>query len=376
MKYIHGVKVRSWRLFGRFWWCLMIGAMLMGGLFYSLNRSWLGIGQTVWDTQTILVTDSLVERNIEYSASVVFLGDTMLGRVVGPAILGGEDPFEKMRPILDTYDLKVANIESVIADPAVATTPASKRYTFNAPLAVLDSLKSVPIDVNVLANNHTGDFGRLAMLDMLQNFDNAGLTHVGLGADIDTAFQPLLMDLKLQPIGVDDAPDVSAKLAIIAFNDFENSFSDAGVGLPGSAFFDKTKLQASIDNARSEGADFVFVVPHWGTEFVLNQHNTRQQELGHWLIDAGADAVIGGHPHVIQPTEVYNGKLIVYSLGNFVFSGMESIANTGRGQMVGLTIGTKIAYREDEIVQSGDLEMSEPAYHFYNLDMAGYPIPE
>ncbi len=338
-------------------------------------------GALIWQVRSstsVPVTSEFVEApetTRTLTAQIVFLGDTMLGRVVGPAILAGDDPFRHVRPILDTYDYRIANIESVIADPSVTTTPANKRYTFNAPLGVLDAIAGVPIDLSILANNHTGDYGRPAMLDMLSQFDLKGLHHTGLGRDIDAAFRPFVTELEMSS-DQEDLPTAPVKIAVIAFNDFENVFSDARAGTPGSAFYDQVRLASSISTAKADGAELVFVVPHWGAEFRLDSFTARQQQIGRWLIDNGADAVVGGHPHVIQPTEIYQGKPIIYSLGNFVFSGMESIPHTGRGQMAGFEITMSAKFRGNKMISATDLQLSEPIYHFYNLDLNGYPIPE
>jgi len=313
-------------------------------------------------------------QTYEYSATILFMGDTMLGRTVGPAIIAGDNPYKYVSAILSSYDLRIANIESVVADPAIATTPQPKRYTFNAPLAGLQTLKAQSIDVNVLANNHTGDYGPAAMANTIDNFDTAGLRHVGAGRTVAEAFAPLIVDVPMHATA--NAPKATVRLAFIAFNDFENVYSDVSSSRTGSAYFNKEELQKSIASAREQGARLIFAVPHWGTEFQLNQHNARQQMIGHWLIDNGVDAVVGGHPHVIQPTEYYQGKPIVYSMGNFIFSGMESIANTSRGQMIGFTLSATIKSTSsaDSIATSPSL--GKPIYHLYNLDLNGYPVPE
>lgn len=354
---------------------IVVAVLLFGGilglLHYAGNQSDTLARQ---EHASVSVHKKVVSEE-EYSVSVLFMGDTLLARRVGPAIASGEDPFEHVRPILDNYDFRVANIESVIADPAVAHTPANKRFTFNAPLGVLQSIKSAPINLSVLANNHTGDFGRAAMLDMVQQFNKAELEQTGIGENIDAAFQPYITELALRS-NSDKHPTLNIKVGFIAYNDFENQHSDAGVGRPGSAFYDEARLKKSIDDARSAGAEFVFAIPHWGTEYAFNSFNQRQQTTGRWLIDAGADAVIGGHPHVIQPTEIYNGKPIVYSIGNFIFPGMESVPNATRGQMIGFTIKKKVTLADGKITGDAQGVLGNPAYHYYNLNQKGYPVPE
>lgn len=89
---------------------------------------------------------------------------------------------------------------------------------------------------------------------------------------------------------------------------------------------DEDQVALDISQAKTDGADIVVVLPHWGVEHDLVA-NLRQRRLARFIIDAGADAVLGGHPHVVQDHEVYKGKPIVYSLVNFVFDGFEDADN-------------------------------------------------
>ena len=127
MKYVlRGQRQHRWLLIG------FVASVLLlfgAGATYYMLRQEQSKNRTAETPEQPELTQDVV-----YTADIVFLGDTMLARTVGPAILRGEDPFAHVRPILDAYDIRVANIESVIADPSVATTPANKRYIFNAPL--------------------------------------------------------------------------------------------------------------------------------------------------------------------------------------------------------------------------------------------------
>lgn len=270
-----------------------------------------------------------------YRSSILFMGDVMLARTVGQSITKGDTPFKYVQPTLDTYDLRFANIETVIADPAVAVRAGGKAYTFNAPTAAVQTLATAKIDVAGLANNHTNDFGRAALTDMFGRLGTAGIKTVGAGKTAGEAYAPLLVDVPAMPTeGATATGAGSVRVGFIAVNDIENSYTNATATAAGSAFFDEARIAAAIKSARSAGkADLVIVVPHWGNEY-QSTPTARQKTWGHFFIDQGADAVIGGHPHVVQPVEMYNGKYIAYSMGNFIFDGMSGSALDG--EMIGL----------------------------------------
>lgn len=266
----------------------------------------------------------------EYNGDILFMGDSMFARSVGSQIEKGADPYEFVSDILDQASLTVANIETTIANPELSKQQ-TKTYTFNSPLSSL-SLISRYIDVATTANNHTGDYGSSATADMIVQLSSRGIKQTGLGNNRSEAFTPLIVDV---PLKSSDGNLQSVKVGFLAVNDIELSFTKAGDNKAGGAYFDKELIANLIRSAREKGAEFVVVIPHWGIEYQTSP-SARQKEWGRIFIDGGADAVVGGHPHVIQPTETYNGKPIVYSMGNFIFDGMSGDARIG--QMISLPL--------------------------------------
>lgn len=319
------------------------------------------------------------EKKVRYrlETSVLVLGDVMTARTIGDNILNGEDPFMYVQSELDKHNFVIANIETNISDPAVGTPLPTKLYTFNAPLQSINTIKKAGIDVAVLANNHTSDYGTAALIDMIDRFDKAGLKTVGAGRNSAEAFKPLILEIPLEPIYEDgssltdseiaklaNAPTL--KIAIIALNDVETWFNNAGPDRAGSAYFDLELYKAEVNKARNEfQADYVLVIPHWGFEY-KTYTDVKQVEWAHLFIDNGADIVIGGHPHVVQPTEEYNGKMIYYSLGNFVFDNMEGAED---GQMLSLKFSAKQEVGEKEVITS----IIEQKLINTRLDEKGYP---
>ena len=253
---------------------------------------------------------------------LVFLGDVMLADGPGRLIARGGDPFAPVAARLKQADVRIANLECVVASTGKAF---DKPWTFRAHPRVLDVLRR-HVDVVSLANNHSGDFGRTAFAEMLQRLDAAGLPHIGGGRDLASAHAPHLI--------VRDG----LKIALLGYDEFFPRHFEAGHDHPGVAWSEDEQVVDDIRRARSvHGADIVIPFMHWGQEHEPVA-NARQRQLARLMIDAGADAVVGTHPHVVQDTETYRGKPIVYSLGNFVFDGFSSLDNR-TGWMLFMTVG-------------------------------------
>jgi poly-gamma-glutamate synthesis protein (capsule biosynthesis protein) len=129
------------------------------------------------------------------------------------------------------------------------------------------------------------------------------------------------------------------RIAVLSYNEFKPRSFEAGADRPGIAWSEDSQVVSDIRAARAAGADLVIPFMHWGWEREPDP-SERQRQLARTMIDAGADVVVGGHPHVTQGAEYYRGKLIVYSLGNFVFDGFELPA-AKRGWLLRLTLNRK-----------------------------------
>jgi len=237
--------------------------------------------------------------------SAVFAGDVMLAGLPGEEISKGRDPFMPFSAVLDSSDIRIANLECVIATVGRAE---DKPYTFRAHPRSLKVLKR-HLDAVSVANNHTGDFGPLAFAEMLDLLDQSGTLYFGGGRNLSAAHAPLIIERK------------GLKIALLGYNEFFPRSFEADVDKPGHAWSEDEQVVADIRHARGTlKADLVIPFMHWGFEDepVAGPH---QRLLAHKMIDAGADAVIGGHPHVTQDIEHYLGKPIIYSLGNFIFDG-------------------------------------------------------
>lgn len=246
---------------------------------------------------------------------MAFVGDIMLDEHPGKVVRQGRDPFAPFAAELNRSDIRVGNLECLVARGGRKT--AGKPYTFRAHPRVLPVLKR-HFDVVGLANNHSGDFGPQAFAEMLGRLESSQIGYFGGGRNLAQAHRPLIVERQ------------GIRIALLGYNEFFPRAFEADVDKPGVAWSEDEQVVRDIAWARDvEHADVVIPVMHWGWEH-QPLASERQRALARRMIDAGADAVVGGHPHVVQDTEIYRGKPIVYSLGNFVFDGFtDRDNNTG-----------------------------------------------
>lgn len=241
--------------------------------------------------------------------TLLFGGDVLLSNHVlnayqsGGGIQGVVD--EGYRSLIQNADFFMVNEEFPFSTRGVQAE--DKEYTFRLEPERVSMFQEMGIDAVTLANNHALDFGVDALLDTCDTLDGAGILHTGAGADLQEARKPVDVELQGQQIAIIGATRV-----------IPVSSWAAGKNHPGMlSSYDATALLEEI-RAQKETGKFVIVYVHWGVERDEKPQDY-QRFLGQQYIDAGADLVIGAHPHVLQGIEYYKGKPIVYSLGNFVF---------------------------------------------------------
>ena len=253
----------------------------------------------------------------------MFVGDIMLDNGPGHLITNGVDPFAAVAPVLRDSDLVIGNLECAITRKGHAE---DKTYTFKGPRSALPLLKKYFSAVS-LANNHSGDWGKAGFADELTLLEEAGLRYFGGGRNEKEARRPLVLTSH------------GKRVAFLGYNDFPPLRFAAGPNQPGTAWLKEKDVIADIRAARErDNADFVLLFFHWGEE-LEDKPLPAQQSLARRLIDAGADAVVGGHPHVTQTVEWHKGRPIIYSLGNFVFDYFPGDPALWTGWMARLTLG-------------------------------------
>ncbi|WFR54935.1 CapA family protein [Anaerocolumna sp. AGMB13025] len=202
-------------------------------------------------------------------------------------------------------DLAMVNQEFAFTERG--TKAENKQYTFRVAPENVQIFKDMQVDVVSLANNHSMDFGIEGLTDSFAALNSAGIQYAGAGNNLTEAREIKYFNIKGKKIACLGASRVIPEPT---WNAYANK--------PGMlTTYDPTYLVEDIKTARTQ-SDFVVVYVHWG----LEKHDTPeeyQRNLAKQYIDAGADLVVGSHPHVLQGIEYYNGKPIVYSLGNFMF---------------------------------------------------------
>ena len=188
-------------------------------------------------------------------------------------------------------------------------TPApDKQFTFRVHPEKVKLMQEMGIDLVTLANNHALDYGCDAMLDTIDTLDRAGIRHVGAGKNLAEARKPAIVELNGRTFAFIGATRVYPEADWAAGTDSAGMFS---------AYDGGAQLAEEVKAAKQQ-ADYVIAYVHWGIEREETP-NEVQKSIAHRLVDAGADLVVGAHPHVLQGIEYYQGVPIAYSLGNFVF---------------------------------------------------------
>ena len=274
---------------------------------------------------------------------LVFAGDIMLDDGPGRTIAAGGDPLAAFDATLRAADFTLGNLECPIA--TTGNPLESKIFSFRANPAVIRILQGRFSALSV-ANNHSGDYGREAFLETLQHVRDADIRVVGGGRNLTEAHAPLWLEQR------------GVRIAVLAYNEFKPRSFEAGADWPGIAWSEDSHVVADIRAARAAGADVVIPFMHWGWEREP-EPTARQRQLARLMIDAGADAVVGGHPHVTQGADHYLGRPIIWSLGNFVFDGFELPA-AKIGWLLRLTVDKKGVVAWDTLAAQMD-ESGTPA---------------
>ncbi len=267
--------------------------------FYQISRITADIG-------IIFLMLAACQQPSEECLSIAFTGDVLLDRGVRQQIRkkGVEHLFESVTPLFRSVDATVINLECPITS---VRSPLHKKYIFRAEPIWATVLSQAGITHVAMANNHTIDQGRNGLTDTNQYLLSSGITPVGYGDTSTQSCQPVL--IKKGKIEVALYNSVALPLENWVY--LENS--------PGICQQPIEELKEEITNfKRQNPKSYIVVILHWGVEY-QPLPTLVQRKGAHSLIRAGADAIIGHHPHIIQKEEYYDGKPIFYSLGNFVF---------------------------------------------------------
>ena len=259
------------------------------------------------------------------------VGDIMMDRGVEAQLkrLGVDYnfSFDLIREDLLNADLVFANLEGSISDVGIDT---GKAYSFRFEPAVANALSDAGIDIVSLANNHMMDWGRESICETTKHLDSVGIKYVGAGCDSDQAERPMVLKLG------------NTNIAFLAYTEFYVG-AHATQDRAGMSEYDMEKITQRITELQQNpDIDIILVSMHWGEEY-KHRATGNQVDNGRQLIDAGADVVIGHHPHVDQEIERYGQGWIIYSLGNFIFD-QDWSTETMQGLLAEIQIQNKRVY--------------------------------
>ncbi|MGA9116628.1 MAG: CapA family protein [Bacteroidota bacterium] len=234
-----------------------------------------------------------------------FAGDCLLAahyeRAAGESLGFAFEGFDLFR----TDDVTVVNFEGPVTPGG---TPVRKKFTFRMPAGAPAVLRAAGVDVVTIANNHIHDYGPGGILSTLGALDAAGLARTGAGSDRKEAHTPAVLER------------AGRRFAFLGYYGGGEA-PTAGDHSPGVARRDLARMREDIGAILEQDSSvFVTVLLHWGNE-KAEHPEPWQMDLARRIIEAGARAVVGHHPHVLQGIERYRGGIIAYSLGNFLFGG-------------------------------------------------------
>ena len=271
--------------------------------------------------------------------------------IVGDVYVKREDPssiFALTREPLFNADIAFANQEAPLSTKG---TPVLPKTSYRSEPRAVEALTYAGIDAVGLANNHTMDYGPEALLETTEVLKRAGIAFTGGGTDLEAAHRPAILERKGTRIAFlsyssvfnpdffpakKDRPGIAVVRLYTAYRPHHRVFEQPGA--PATAVVtpdakDFARMIEDVQKAKAE-SDVVVVSWHWGISGGYKKIADYQKEMGKAAIDAGADVVVGHHPHFLQGIEVYKGKTIFYSLGNFAFE--DRISHQGRESMIAM----------------------------------------
>lgn len=251
--------------------------------------------------------------------------------------VGVEGVFTDTLGILRSADVMIGNLEGAVTSGGAQ---AAKSYTFKYKPDILAYLKDAGFDYIMLTNNHSFDFGLAGFTDTLKAMRASGLATSGCGNDLEEASAFWRTQVGSQRISV-----ISCGAYPVEQTGFDGK-KTAAAGPAKAGILWESEAVASLVRKEKETGSFVVVNVHGGQEY-RTEPSERQRAFYRSLCDAGADAVFGSHPHVLQPAETRGGSVIFYSLGNFLFPGMQGMKGAEDSVIVRLGVMKgKIVYRE------------------------------
>lgn len=313
------------------------------GLFFAFKNE-----ETI-SYESPIVSENLIPEPKEIK--LIFFGDIMLDRGARSSVeknFSGDYSllFGPTKDLIQNADIAFLNLEGPISDGG---RKVGSIYSFRFNPIVATVLKDIGFDIVSFANNHVGDYSTTAFNDTLTHLKNAQILQTGAGANYEDAKTPRELIIE------------NTKFCFLGFSDVGPDWIKAKEDSGGILLASDPDFENIIKSGKL-GCDILVASFHWGDEY--KYFNVRQEKLAKSAIDAGADIIIGHHPHVIQDIEIYNGKIIIYSLGNFIFDqyfSPETLEGVNLSLIVKDKIITEASFRKTKQTRKYNIEsVSDP----------------
>ncbi|MDA3821053.1 MAG: CapA family protein [Bacteroidales bacterium] len=274
----------------------------------------------------LLFSISLTHAQAPKTLKLIFAGDIMgHDTQIESALKQGGDHydysscFEHIAPYISSADIAIGNLEVTLAGSPYKGYPA-----FSSPDALASEIKKAGFDILVNANNHAIDRRKKGLERTLYVLDSLSLVQTGVFKN--SYERNLEYPLIIEKNGI--------RLALLNYTYGTNGIKVSAPNIVN--YIDTITIQKDLEKAASAEPDFTIILMHWGLEYQRTE-NEVQKQMAHFLFDHGADAIIGSHPHVVQPIRDYNkGRLVVFSMGNMISNQRKRY--TDGGILVNLTL--------------------------------------
>ncbi len=296
--------------------------------------------------------------------SIVFAGDTLFDWSVRKAIhqFGPDYPFEYVKDEVSRADYAILNLETAVTKRA--EKDPVQLYNFKSDPIALEGIKNAGFDMVSLANNHALDYQVGGLLDTIEHLNSYEIKYFGAGRNKQEAYRAQRIEIN------------GKKISILGFSRFLPAvrwYENEGPVI--ASAYQQERVLDAIDR-EGKDADYVIIYIHWGVE-KNNRPENWQRQFAYDMIDRGADAIVGSHPHVLQGFEYYNGKPIAYSLGNFLFPDYVK-GKTAQTGLLTLTIDGDISMQFNPFVirtnQIHPLEGEDDQEVFEYLEQLSYGV--
>ena len=263
--------------------------------------------------------------------TIAFGGDTHGVDQISRFLNSGGDPFKYVKNTLTNADISVVNLESAVT---TLNEHQDKKYVFNTNPYLLDWMKTDGIDIVNIGNNHAGDFFRPGVTETIKNLTDRGFKVIGAGNSGREAWTAKVVNIRGTKIAFLGLAKINGGAETVASGGFAGTTDG----------WDDQVIELAI-KAAARQAKSVIIYTHWGVEEDTCPQRREVEAAQKWL-EWGATAIIGSHPHRQQPYVLNNGKLVDYSLGNFVFySGAAGAVNSGVGLLTLAPTGEVLKYQ-------------------------------